>query len=291
MSRIRAYLELLRLPTVFTAIADVLMGAAVASTAWPELSEAWVALRLPLAVLLGASSCLYLAGMVLNDYFDQAQDLAERPKRPIPSGRVSPLAASSLGIALLVVGVALSLIAARLIGSWRPALVGGAIAACVLAYDSWLKRTVVGPLAMGACRALNALLGMSLATGAMGEAATSAEPWQLAHYLIAGGLGIFVAGVTAVGRTEARMSKRGWLVVGLLLMLGGIGMIAFFPFVPGVPPQPGMAMEMWPLVWLALGLQVGWRVIRTIAEPRPGRVQATVRYGILSLVVFDGIIT
>src|SRR3970040_2287363 len=127
--RLRAYLELLRAPTVFTAMADVLMGAAVASAAWPEFAEAWVAIRLPLAVLLGASSCLYLAGMVLNDYFDRAQDAAERPRRPIPSGRVSPTAAAWLGGELLLAGMALALAAAWLVGAWRPALVGTAIAA------------------------------------------------------------------------------------------------------------------------------------------------------------------
>ena len=36
-------------------------------------------------LLVGASSCLYLAGMVLNDYFDRDKDAQERPARPIPS--------------------------------------------------------------------------------------------------------------------------------------------------------------------------------------------------------------
>ena len=42
------------------------------------------------AGLVASSSCLYLAGMALNDYADRDVDAVERPGRPIPSGRVSP---------------------------------------------------------------------------------------------------------------------------------------------------------------------------------------------------------
>ena len=60
---------------------DVLVGAA-APGARGDLRRA--------AGLAGASSCLYLAGMALNDYADREVDAVERPARPIPSGRVSP---------------------------------------------------------------------------------------------------------------------------------------------------------------------------------------------------------
>lgn len=287
MSQVRAYLQLLRFPTVFTAIADVLMGAAVAVASSREpfqledLPGKVLTLLGPLLVLVAASCCLYLAGMVLNDYFDRQQDAAERPTRPIPSGRVSPTTAAWLGAELLLAGVALSLAASWLLGGWRPALVGVAIAGAVLAYDGYLKRTVLGPLAMGTCRALNALLGMSIAAGG----------WQTPHYMIAGGLGIFVAGITAVGRTEARQSHRGWLGIGLCLMWIGMATVAAFPYYPGVATQLDDTLRAWVLVWIVLGLQVGWRLTRAVIDPTPSHVQAAVRFGILSLVVFDAIIT
>lgn len=287
---VRAYLELLRFPTVFTAMADILMGSAVAMAPLREgmpsadfLDKPFLLPeRLPLlAILMAASCCLYLAGMVLNDYFDRSQDAFERPSRPIPSGRVSLRAAASLGGGLLLAGVGFASAASWQQGGWRPAIVGIAIGACVLAYDAVLKRTVLGPLAMGACRGLNALLGMCLVTGA----------WQTPHYLIAGGLATFVAGVTAVGRTEAKMSKTIWLVPGLLLMLGGIAIIALFPYFDGLPHRLADRLTMWPLVWLVLGLQTGWRVMRAVIDPQPRQVQAAVRFGIMSLVFFDAIIT
>ncbi|MCE9553663.1 MAG: UbiA family prenyltransferase [Planctomycetes bacterium] len=273
MSQVRAYLQLLRFPTVFTAIADVLMGVAVAVASSHNLAVSGdlrgelLALLGPIVALIAASSCLYLAGMVLNDYFDRQQDAAERPTRPIPSGRVSPSTAAGLGAILLLAGVACSLVAARLLSGWRPALIGVAIAGAVLAYDGLLKRTVIAPLAMGTCRGLNALLGMSLA----------ATAWQTPHYLIAGGLGLFVAGITAVGRTEAKQSHRGWLGIGLLLMWLGMGTIAAFPHYPGIATQLGNSLQVWLLAWLFLGLQTGWRLSRALVDPTPSHVQAAVR--------------
>src|SRR5207237_816269 len=116
--------------TVFTAIADVLMGAFVAAWSSGDLAAAHVpgesAIALParlglIALLVAASSCLYLAGMVLNDYFDRRRDAVERPARPIPSDRISPGAAAGLGAALLVCGVALAAAAGIGFGRWLPA--------------------------------------------------------------------------------------------------------------------------------------------------------------------------
>ncbi len=76
----RAILQLLRLPNVFTAVADIVMGYLVTH----ESAEPWP----HFALLIGVSALLYLSGMVLNDYFDRRQDARERPQRPIPSGRV-----------------------------------------------------------------------------------------------------------------------------------------------------------------------------------------------------------
>jgi len=281
----RAYLELLRLPTVFTAIADVLMGTAVAYASTPQKLplEEWLRTGTvwPLVLLVAASCCLYLAGMVLNDYFDRKQDAAERPRRPIPSGRVSAGAAAWLGGELLLAGVALALAAAWLLGGWRPAQISLAIAAFVIGYDALLKKTIVGPLAMGACRGLNVLLGMS----------AMAVAWQTPHFLIAGGLGLFVAGITAVGRTEARQSHRGWLFIGLALMWLGMALVATFPYTTGLTHQLEDTLKVWPWIWIVLGLQTGWRLMHALVDPTPGHVQAAVRYGILSLVVFDAIIT
>ena len=67
------------------------------------------------------------------------------------------------------------------------------LAACVVLYDGVLKPTPLGPLAMGGCRMLNVLLGMSLAMREL----------ELHEWLIAGGIGLYIAGLTWFARSEA----------------------------------------------------------------------------------------
>src|SRR3954454_15279158 len=146
---IKPYLQLIRLPNVFTAAADSLAGWLLVKGSL-ESPGRW----LP---LVAASMTLYAAGIALNDVFDYAIDLEERPARPLPSGRVSRRLAAWMGGAMLALGPLL----AALSGSASSAAVAAALAACILAYDAGLKRSWIGPEIMGACRGLNVLLGMS----------------------------------------------------------------------------------------------------------------------------------
>jgi len=272
--KLQAYLELLRLPNVFTAMADVLMGgwlaAAVAGTTLPK----GVA-----ALLVGSSSCLYLAGMVWNDYFDRAKDLQERPARPIPSRRVPESAAQWLGSELIILGVAAALAASYFAG-WRAGLIALALAAAVLTYDGLLKSTWLGPLNMGLCRALNVLLGMS----------AIAAPWQSVHYTVAAGIGLYIVGVTWFARTEALVSSRAALLASTLVMWAGIATLAWFPNLLTGGIVSGN-MRTWYFFWLLLGAQIGWRCLRAVWDPRPVHVQLAVKNCLFSLIIFDAAVT
>ena len=270
-SPVRAYAQLLRLPNVFTALADVAMGFLVAGGTpgdWPAL--------LTLGV---ASAGLYLAGMVLNDWFDAELDARERPSRPIPSGRISLAAAGRLGWTLLAAGVAAGWLAGLIAGRVAPGLVATGLAALVVAYDGWFKPTPLAPLAMGGCRLLNVLLGMS---------AAAAAPWLPYQWLVAGGIGLYIAGVTWFARTEATDSGRSQLALGTLAMLVGIGLVAWYPsWRAPLDPQLDPTPERWDLFWLVVAAMVVWRCVRAIADPRPLVVQAAVKNCILSLIVID----
>src|SRR5262245_23307306 len=140
-SAILPWLRLMRLPNVFTAIADVAMGYLFVQR---ELSNGSV-----LGCLVTASACLYTAGIVFNDVFDREIDTKERPFRPIPSGQISLSAASKLAVILLALGVMLGWITDILPGSqgeipWRSGFVSTILAASILAYDSWGKNTHFG---------------------------------------------------------------------------------------------------------------------------------------------------
>src|SRR5205807_5536293 len=92
----RTYAQLVRLPNLFTAFADILLGALATGSVRERRDQ--------IALLLIASGCLYCGGMVWNDFFDIEQDRRERPDRPLPSGRISRVAAGWLGVGLLLAG-------------------------------------------------------------------------------------------------------------------------------------------------------------------------------------------
>ncbi|MFI6863636.1 SCO3242 family prenyltransferase [Streptomyces sp. NPDC050421] len=159
---VRAWAELLRVSALFTVPGDALAGAAAAGR-HPDRST---------ALAVGASLCLYEAGMALNDWADREEDAVDRPHRPIPSGRITPRAALTAAGALTGAGLAL---AAR---AGRPALgVATGLAATVWAYDLRLKHTPAGPAAMAAARGLDLLLGATAAgQGSATRAARAALP-------------------------------------------------------------------------------------------------------------------
>ncbi|HEY1785643.1 MAG TPA: UbiA family prenyltransferase, partial [Pirellulales bacterium] len=230
---IRAYVELLRLPAVFTAMADVALGFLFTHPdlqPWPVFVALWL-----------SSSSLYLAGMVLNDVFDAELDARERPRRPIPSGRIARATAARLGIGLLLFGILAGWAASGLANRVEPGLVATLLAALILLYDSVLKPTTLAPLAMGGCRTLNVLLGMSAAATSLPQLEPGTA-WQNAAWLVAAGIGIYIAGVTWFARGEADTSQRGQLLAGTLVMLAGIGLVAWYP--AWIEPRRGFP-EQW----------------------------------------------
>lgn len=279
----RALLQLLRLPNVFTAFADVLLGYLITHESVGD--------GIALGLLLAASGCLYLAGMALNDVFDREIDAIERPQRPIPSGRISLRSASRWGWGLLAVGVACAAVvglrenqSAMLPGT---ILIGGALAAMVVAYDGYLKRTPLGPLAMGGCRMLNVMLGMS---------AAPLNDWHPMHLWIAVGLGGYVAGLTWFARQEATTSRRPHLALAAFVMLGALAALSQYPrsadeLLPAyMHPNYAVAETWrWHALWLASGALIGHRLLRAILSPTPRHVQLAVKSSILAIVVLDAI--
>ena len=280
VSTFRSYLELMRFPNVFTAMADVAMGFLFVQSdnVQPWAPTAWD--YATLATLVAASSLLYIAGMVLNDVFDVAIDREERPERPIPSGRVSLDAARRLGWRLLVLGVALGSCAVFFTGQLRCGVVAAILATAILLYDAWLKRTPLGPLAMGACRTLNVMLGMSAV-----DASLRPEQW-----LVAGAIGIYVAGVTLFARKESQRSSRPQLAAATLVMMLGVAMLAWLPHWPDrLVPLLQWDPKRWHILTGVLAMLIGWRCLRAIATPIPSRVRIAVAHSILSLVMLDAV--
>ena len=107
--------------------------ACVAVRGWPGIG--------PLLRLTGTMLTIQCAIGVMNDWADRDLDAREKPWKPIPAGLVP--ARLALGVALLLIGIAVVLAAAAPRGAWLLAISGLAIG---LAYDLGLKRTPISAL-------------------------------------------------------------------------------------------------------------------------------------------------
>jgi 4-hydroxybenzoate polyprenyltransferase len=274
--RLLAFAQLVRLPNVFTAFADILLAACVVGYVTSNF--------VVLALMLAGSGCLYLAGMVWNDYFDRHDDAKTRPNRPIPSGRITLGTVRTLGFVLLLAGVA-CMTAAGFVGhpgsETLPVgfLVGVTLlVALILLYDSWLKHSPLGPLAMGGCRFLNVLLGCWAADA-------SAIP-PLVQWHAAGVVGLYIVGVTWFARTEEGTSRRGMLLAASAVMGVALALAAAVPahFEPGHCP--------WYYLYLLVlfGFIIGWPIATAVRTPGAKQVQAAVKRCVLGLVLLDAVL-
>jgi hypothetical protein len=222
--------------------------------------------------------------------YDLEIDRRERPRRPLPSGRISAAWAKWLGYELLLVGLALGWLAGLgMHGMTAAALRSGgvatALAACVVLYDAVLKKTFLGPLAMGSCRFLNVLLGMSVVGSPVDEWLGGFSTGGL---MVAGGIGTYIVGVTWFARSEAEESNSLQLALGLAIMIGGIVLLGFFPqFMPaGFRPQFSQDF-IWPLLLVLVSFTPMRRCGAAVLDPSPQRVQVAIKLCLFTLIVLD----
>lgn len=284
------WISLLRLPNHATVVADVAAGYLVAAgmrgdLGWPG-PEAWWA--------IAAGVALYAAGMVLNDAYDLETDRTERPERPLPRGAITCSTAFAAGGLLLVVGAAAAVGAAFAAASPWPACVGAGLVLAIWSYDSALKSTAMGPVAMGICRALAWLLGLTAGGGPHGP-----------QWLLPLGMGTYVAGITIFARDEAltmRTSTRDGAARGpdrLTLHLGAavmaIGLVLsavpVWRLFGGAMPLPGTILPVsnWLLLWGIISASILVRSLPALVSPAPARIQAAVGNAILSIITLDAI--
>ncbi len=247
----RAYAELVRAPAALTVLGDTLAGAAAAG----------VPLRGKRLLLPLSSVALYWSGMALNDWADRALDAAERPERPIPSGRVSPRAAVTTAAALSATGLGL----AALAGGRDALAVAVPLALAVWSYDTALKDTAAGPLAMAACRGLDVVLGAGR------ERAVSALP---AAAVMAG----HTLGVTVLSRGEVRGTSPG----AAKAVLGGTAVTAVAALArPGRTWRHRLGAIAGVAAYAAT---VGRAQLAAVRDPGAGAVRSATRTGIHGMV-------
>jgi 4-hydroxybenzoate polyprenyltransferase len=296
MVAIRPWLQLVRLPNLFTAAADPLAGFLLAGGLLRERTYS-----IP---LMGAGAAIYAGGMVLNDVFDLDLDRVERPERPLPAGRIAPRHAAVVGAMLLLLGPILAALS-----SARPVALAVALAGCVIAYDAVARRLWVGPFVMGLCRMLNLAVGLQA-----GRIAFRAPPLNFdfdaltpsSYWGILVGYGLFVAGITWISRTENHSGRTRGLALGLGLQLAALAILcgtlvrdedflhSTLFWRDGI--RWSLGQSLWLLDTSSLGSQIGLTILAVVISlvvaagmrvwqrPTPGAKRAAVRTGVLSLV-------
>ncbi len=283
----RPWLALIRLPAVFTVIAQIAgayLYVAGASIAWGRLT-----------LVLAGGVALYWAGMILNDLWDRDEDARDRPSRPIPSGQISPRQASVVGWGLLLLGIGLSAVSGfvqhRVADEfvWLPGLIAGLLALSVVLYDGPLKSTWLAPATMGLCRTLCFLLGSSAAIAIAPEQSSAWNDWFPPQVMVVAlGMGIYVMGITQISLTETTGGPRSDLVIGVGLMLLGSVCLA-------LPIQFASRDTLWavdpgqrfPLLIGMIVISVLVRGVRVIGKPEVPAIRQLIRIGLLTLIPFS----
>ncbi len=241
-TRLHTWLQLFRAPNLFTVPGDPIAGYLIANSGFFDISLVFVAM---------ASLAFYGAGLLLNDLIDLREDSAERPNRPLPSGRVAP--ATVRRVLWTLFGVGLLMLTAT--GSALSLCAGVATVVAVWSYNTLTKRLpVLGALNMGACRTLSMLIGAL--------AGPSPSAFLIAT-LIAVSSGLFIAAVTHLARFETQQTLP-WIP-------------RFFPvlaLVPGVligVQNARYSPDKTPAVWL-FALTVGGGLVllqKLLRKPTP----------------------
>lgn len=263
--RVKEYLQLIRLPNVFTTPSNILAGyfAAVTTTTAAEADG------VHLIALMVSSGLLYIAGIVLNDYFDIEIDKKERPSRPLPSGKISKGYALTIAIVALLIANIIALVVGPI-----SLAISLALTLLIIAYDYQLKYTVLGPFAMGGTRSLNVIFGASPvllyidnhSVAIVGVAAAS--------------LFFYVSSITILSKKEVGKERPNSTLV-ILIVFGVI--LAIVPL--------GMLLQFEWTFLLNLSIFAGVTIVtfrQYIAKEVPS-VQKAVRNMVISIIILDSV--
>ncbi|MFN8345640.1 MAG: UbiA-like protein EboC [Spirosomataceae bacterium] len=256
MSVIKAYLQLTRPANIVTAVADILAGMAIAQSAFTIGPVYWLVL---------STVGLYGGGVVMNDVFDAELDAAERPERPIPSGKVSKGAAAAMGMTLLAGGIVAAGMFSLLSGE-----IAAAVALLALLYNRYAKHSALfGPITMGFCRGGNLLLGMSSVPEALPE-------WGWLAFVPI----LYIGAITLISQDEVHGGKRRSLYIAASLYIS----VHAVQFLVALNQGNGsMALLLIALHALIVGRPL-WNALQNPIGPNIGKA---VKAGVLSLIVMN----
>ena len=247
-------------------------------TVWSNSLAAWLLAggalggpedQLRFAWLIAGATLLYLAGMFLNDAFDERFDREHRAERPIPRGVISARTVWVLGVLQMAIGLGCVI--------WinlAAAVCALGLAACVLGYNWQHKHINWSPLIMGLCRLLLYLLAAAVAVGWV------AWPVVLGAVVLGG----YIVGLSNIAREEATRGRvNSWPCWLLLLPLAIPSVLISIPTLP--------EREAWILLppLIVFALWVGRSLLFTFKAAIPQHVR-TVSGLLAGIVLLDAVV-
>ena len=192
---IKHYLQLVRIPGIFTAFSNILFGFFLVQDGISDFS-----LLIP---LLSASGFLFMSGMIFNDYFDYNIDKKERPFRPLPSKSISKKFALFLGIAFVIIANVSSLSVGL-----QTLFVSLILTVLILSYDIGLKKiNVLGIIVISLIRIFNVILGTT----------TVSLNFDILYFVIP--IGIYVVGLGFLAKNETSISSKTTYIMNIIFIL------------------------------------------------------------------------
>ena len=254
-----AYLKLMRIPAVFTAMSNIIAAHFIATQGQIE----WILLF----QLLAISSLLYSAGMILNDCFDLDLDKRERPTRPLASGEISVRHAWLAGWLFIAVALIIASFAGATI-----LIITCLIILFVVGYNAYFKHTLLASFTMATCRYLNWLLGLSVVDLTMNS------------FLIPVPVLIYIYALTTVSQIETSADSKKpviYCMFGIGLAAASIVALYFLSTI----------YNPWVFVFLFIGVAVVFNKIADVYNNLDSnKVQGLVRFLILGVIPLDAML-
>lgn len=276
IGKLRQYLLLVRLPNVFTTPSNILVG--YLATTPPAEANGF-----HLAALMVSSGLLYIAGIVLNDYFDVEVDRRERPSRSLASGSISKERAMSIALIALAAANAIALAV-----SPASLAVSAALTAAIIAYDYRLKRSPAGPFAMGSTRFLNVILGASPALSAAVASGGRAVPvpgiWAAAIFA-ATSLFVYIIAIMILSKKEVGNEKPNTSAAFSIIfaMIASIALADIFLL------QLQWVFLINLMIFAAVIVATYKRLIITESSPDSNPVQQAIKNMVISIIILDSV--
>jgi len=257
-----SYLQLLRIPAIFTVLSNILAAHFIAiqghSIQWANLF-----------LLMIISSAIYLSGMVLNDCYDFKEDSVYSPHRPLPAGYISLDKAWSLGWGLMLTGLVVAFYAGVM--QFTVALV---LALLVILYNGYLKQTIIAPLLMGGCRYFNWILGFSFV------------PLTKEGFIIALPIFFYISALTYLSTEEATLEKNKTPLltcfVGMIICL----LLLSFPILGSIT----IANSSTAILVILFILNIVYLLWQTNLNFTSQQIQKTVKTLIMGIIPLDALI-